>query len=490
MKRVTLYCLTIVLFAAAPLHAQPDSLWSRTYGGDHNEGCTSLIQTADGGYALGGYTRSFGAGESDFWLVRTDENGDSLWSRTYGGKVNDGCYSLIQTTDGGFALAGYTSSFGAGQHDFWLVRTDENGDSLWSHTYGGQRSDACYIHFQTSDGGYVLAGYSNSFGAGDFDFWLVRTDENGDSLWSRTFGGQDWDMCESLVQTADGGFALAGFTSSFGSGEYDFWLVKTDKNGDSLWSRTYGGQNIDYCNSLVQTSDGGYALVGDTDSFGAGRDDFWLVRTDENGDSLWSRTYGGGGNEWCNSLVQTEERGFALAGMTWSIGAGEGDFWLLRTNENGDSLWSRTYGGQNQDNCSSLILTTEGGYALAGGTQSFGAGEYDFWLVKLGPENSIPNNGVMTPVMFGLNGVYPNPFNSQAVASYELRVASWVSLELYDLSGRMVHSIMDGWQAAGLHQAVIDASGQPGMSILPSGVYLLKLTDGRQEALSKICLVR
>jgi hypothetical protein len=168
MRRLTLFCLTLTLFAA-PVLAQPDSLWSRTYGGDHHDGCNSLVQTANGGFALAGSTSSFGTG-GDFWLVRTDANGDSLWSRTYGGQDYDYCNSLLQTADGGFALAGVTESFGAGDHDFWMVRTDENGDSLWSRTYEGQDWDECQSLIQTADGGFALAGETWSFGAGGRDF--------------------------------------------------------------------------------------------------------------------------------------------------------------------------------------------------------------------------------------------------------------------------------------------------------------------------------
>ena len=378
MRRITLCCLAIVLFAAAPLHAQPDSLWSRTYGGGGNDDCYSLVQTADGGYALAGVTSSFGAGSRDFWLVRTDENGDSLWSCTYGGGGTDVCNSLVQTADGGFALAGETESFGAGDWDFWLVRTNENGDSLWSHTYGGVDFDGCY----------------------------------------------------SLVQTADRGFALAGTTHSFGAGSYDFWLVRTDESGDSFWSHTYGDTEGNSCYSLVLAADGGFALGGEG---------FELVRADENGNSLWFHTYGGGGDVSFSDLYRTADETFALAG--------------------------------------SIV--------------SFGAGGADFWLVKLGPENSVPDDGATTPLHFGLDGVYPNPFNAQAVSSYKLQVSSWMSLCLYDLRGQLVETLTEGWQEAGEHRVVIDANGgQARMPILPSGIYLLRLSDASHSALSKVCLVR
>ena len=279
MKTRRLFFISALLFLTATLQAQPDSLWSHTFGGADGEWCSSLIQTTDGGFALAGETYSLGAGNSDFWLVRTDANGDSLWSRTYGGEQFDECNSLIQTTDGGFVLGGRSNSFGSGLADFWLLRTDENGDSLWSHTFGGRVNDVCFSLVQTNDDCYALAGFTESFGRGESDFWLVKTDANGDSLWAITYGGQSFDCCHSLINTEDGGFVLAGYTLSFGNGSNDFWSIRTNCYGDSLWARSLGGEQGDNCLSIIQTTNNRFVLAGWTNSFGAGRSDFWLVKT-------------------------------------------------------------------------------------------------------------------------------------------------------------------------------------------------------------------
>ncbi len=364
----------------------PDSLWSQTFGTSDWEECWSVQQTTDSGYILGGYTQSYGAGDKDFWLVKTDANGTEEWNNTFGGSASDFCYSVQQTTDGGYILGGYTNSYGAGSADFWLVKTNANGDSVWSRTFGGTTQEWCHSIQQTSDGGYVLAGFTESYGAGGRDFWLVKTDANGDSLWSRTFGGISYEICYSLQQTADGGYILGGSTSTFGAGNGDFWLVKTDANGDSLWSRTYGGSSTDIGYSVHQTTDGGYIFGGYTGSFGSGNDDFWLVKTDANGDSVWSRTFGGSEADQCHSLQQTADGGYVLGGYTESFGAGVLDFWLVRTNANGDSLWSRTFGGYSYDRGVSVRQTTDTGYIFGGYTQSFGASARDFWMVKTGPD--------------------------------------------------------------------------------------------------------
>jgi uncharacterized delta-60 repeat protein len=376
--------LTVMFLSLVPMLAfaqPPDSLWSRTFGGSHWDECYSVQQTSDGGYIMAGATYSFGAGDFDFWAVKVNQCGDSLWSQTYGGMEWDQCASVQQISDGGYILAGFTQSYGEVWGDLFLVKTNAIGDQLWSRTFGGDDQDGCKSVRQTPDGGYILGGLTRSFGAGGYDFWLMKTDEEGGSLWSHTFGGSGDDVCYSMEQTSDDGYVLAGYTDSFGAGSYDFWLVKTNAGGDSLWSRTFGGSGDDECFTVQQTSDDGYILAGYTDSFGAGSYDFWLVKTNADGDSLWSRTFGGNGYDFCYSIQQTSDGGYILGGRTVSFGAGA-DFWLVKTNADGDSLWSRTFGGSDYDECYSVQQTTDGGYILAGHTDSFGAGNQDFWLVK------------------------------------------------------------------------------------------------------------
>ena len=254
----------LILTITAAAFAQPDSLWSRTYGGEGEDRCTSVLQASSGDYILGGVTWSYGVGGGDFWLVKTSMNGDSIWSRTFGGVGWDECTSIQQTSDGGYILGGWVSSEDPGDVDFdcWLVKTNAQGDSLWRRAYGGNNGESCYSVQQTTDGGYILGGTTTSYGAGSNDFWLVRVSSNGGRMWSQAFGGSSVDFCESVQQTADGGYILGGWTYSFGAGASDFWLVKTDTNGEEEWNRTFGGSGYDYCSSVQQIPDGGYILGG------------------------------------------------------------------------------------------------------------------------------------------------------------------------------------------------------------------------------------
>jgi hypothetical protein len=382
---------SILLLVFSQGFAQPpDSLWSRTFGGSAGDRGYSVQQTTDGGYIIAGETASYGAGSIDVWLIKTDANGDSLWSRTFGGSDADLAYSVRQTSDEGYILTGYTSSYGAGDNDVWLIKTDADGNSLWSRTFGGSADDRGYGVQQTIDGEYILTGYTSSYGAGSQDVWLIKTDANGDSLWSRTFGGDPDDRAYTVQQTSDSGYIIAAATRSYGPGPWDFWLIKTDANGDSLWSRTFGGSSSDVGKSAQQTSDGGYIIVGFTMSYGAGSSDVWLIKTDTNGDSLWSRTFGGSLADAGQSVQQTSDGGYIVTGYTTSFGGGFYDVWLIKTDAYGDSLWSRTFGGSSEDRGESVQQTTDGGYIIGGHTWSYGAGSGDFWLVKTGRDCDLP----------------------------------------------------------------------------------------------------
>jgi len=363
--------------------------WSKTYGGAEDEQLSCIVQTIDGGYALAGCTESFGAGEYDFWLVKTDSAGNMQWNQTYGGTNDDRSVSVVQTDDGGYALAGYTWSFGAGDIDWWLVKIDANGNMQWNRTYGGTGRDAACFVAQTDDGGYALAGYTHSYGAGGYDFWLVKINATGDMEWNETYGGSHDELAHSTVQTDDGGYALAG--QKWIGGNWDFCLVKTDENGTMEWIKTYGGTSRDggYSVSVVQTDDGGYALSGWTESFGAGGKDFCLVKTDENGTMEWIKTYGGTNDDLPYCIIQTNDGGYALSGWTESFGAGDGDGWLIKTDASGNMEWSKMYGGANYDALTNIIRAYDGGYLIVGSTSSYGVGGKDGWLVKTDVESGL-----------------------------------------------------------------------------------------------------
>jgi len=351
-----------------------------TYGGANHDVARSLIQTADGGFAVAG------SSGGDAFLVKTDAVGTVLWNMTYGGIDSEEGRSLVQTSDGGYAIAGIARPLGL-DYDVFLVKTDWAGNMQWSEIYGGTDHDYGYSVVQTSDGGYAIAGLTISFGAGLGDVYLVKTDAAGTMQWNKTYGGTDGEAGNALVQTPDGGYAIAGQTGSSGI-SLDFYLVKTDAAGNEQWSETYGGTGGEFGYSMVQTTDGGYAITGETSSFGSSYD-VYLVKTDAAGTMQWDKTYGGTWDEAGYSLVQTAFGGFAIAGSTRSFGAGNYDVYLVRTDAAGTMQRNETYGGTSDEWAYSIVPTADGGYAMAGYSYSFGAGGGDVYLVK-------------TPVEYGL----------------------------------------------------------------------------------------
>jgi len=388
LMKTLLKPLSLVLFVASTLLTQ--SACNRTSppfckaigGANHDEG-QFLIQTSDGGYAITGYTESFGAREWDVYVVKLDANGNLQWTRTIGGKDADGGSSLIQTSDGGYAITGLTQSFGAGEDDVYVVKLDVNGNLQWNRTIGGKKEDWGSFLIQTSDGGYAIAGSTNSFGAGEADIYLVKLDANGNLQWTRTIGGPKGDEGYSLIQTSDGGYAIAGDTKSFGAGEADVYVVKLDASGNLQWTKTIGGPASEEGNSLIQTSDGGYAIAGSTKSFGAGGKDVYVVKLDANGNLQWTKTIGGPKGDEGYSLIQTSDGGYAITGESSSFGAGEADLYVIKLDAKGNLQWTKTIGGPDSEEGVYLIQTSDGGYAIAGSTKSFGAGGKDVYVIKL-----------------------------------------------------------------------------------------------------------
>lgn len=367
-----------------PVVSPPEIEWSKTFGGSGEEdGANFIQQTADGGYILAGWTLLPGVGAWDFWLVKIDSSGEEEWNKTIGGPADERAASVQETTDGGYVVVGSTDSYGLGGWDFWMVKTDDSGEEQWRKTFGGPDGDVAFSVQQTSDGGYIVAGWTMSYIAEGWDFWMVKTDDGGEREWSRIFGGAGDDGAFCVQQTSDGGYIICGGTESYGAGGEDFWIVKTDDRGGEEWNKTFGGDDDDAALSVQQTSDGGYIIAGWTKSYGAGEEDFWLVKTDDVGEEQWSRTFGGPNNDRASFVQQTADGGYVIVGATESYGAGGRDFWIVKTDDRGEEEWNETFGGADNDAALCVRQTSDGGYVIAGWTESYGAGGWDVWVIKL-----------------------------------------------------------------------------------------------------------
>jgi predicted secreted protein len=352
--------------------------WSHAFGGAKNEAAYSMTKTADGGYVLAGSTTSFGAGLSDFWVVKTDSSGAMKWNRTYGGTEDDVASAIINVGDG-FAILGLSSSFGAGGFDYWLVRVDSDGNILWNKTYGGAADDFGTSVIQTSDGGYALTGWTNSFGSGGEDIWLVKTDVYGNIVWNKTYGSNYNDEGHGLVQTGDGGYIIAGDTALSSDNE-DAWLLKVDSNGNMLWNRTFGGPALDTFLSIAQLSDSSFALSGYTASYGSGSNDAWLIKTDSKGTLQWNKTYGGPNDDQAYALINAEDGGFALGGQA-TVDT-QKNYWLAKTDSSGNMQWNIKNNATMNNFAYSLVQAKDNGYVLSGTAKTKDNGE-DFLIVKV-----------------------------------------------------------------------------------------------------------
>jgi hypothetical protein len=377
-------------------------IWNRTYGGLKDDFGWFVKQTKDGGYIITGSTISNDKRYSDLWLIKTDQFGKLKWDKIFGGDDIDIGKTVAQTSDGGYILAGITNSIEGTNRDILLIKTNSLGNIEWNRILSGIRNeDDPYVQ-PTTDGGYIIICASNSFGSGRYDFWLIKTDENGIIEWNKTFGGYHDDNGKTVQQTSDGGYILGGSTKSFGSGKYDFWLIKTDEKGNELWNKTYGAEKDENIWSIQQTRDKGIIISGCTSSYGNGGYDFWLLKTDEQGNELWNQTFGGINDDYSSFVRQTNDNGYILIGQTYSYGRGKNDIWLIKTNCNGSIYWEKTYGGINSDYGWCVDQTSDYGYIFTGCTNSFNNESFDLWLVKTPSDNYIS----LDVEIFGGNSLY------------------------------------------------------------------------------------
>jgi len=390
--------LSVSLVALFTQSAYAQVRFARTYGGTFDDMAYFVRLTSDGGYIVAGIRWSSSTVSFDAFLIKTSSLGNLQWVRTYGGTSWDEARSVQQTSDGGYIVAGWTESFGLGLRDVLLIKTDANGNVQWAKIYGGIYDDRAYSVQQTSDGGYIVAGATESFGAGSYDVFLIKTDANGNVQWAKTYGGTGTERAFSVQQTSDGGYIVAGQTTSFGAGYNDVFLIKTDANGNVQWAKTYGGTNDDWASSVQQTSDGGYILAGWTTSFGAGWRDIFLIKTDANGNVQWAKTYGGTGWDEAGSVRQTPDGGYIVASVTYSFGSGSGDVFLIKTDASGNLQWAKTYGGIYDDRGYSVQRTSDGGYIVVGIVGSFGAGDWDVFLIKTDANGNIGSCGIVRNV--------------------------------------------------------------------------------------------
>ena len=509
--------------------SQPTIQWQKFYGGSAEEYGAPIVQTTDGGYIVGGSALSHDGdvngnhdntnNYADYWLVKIDSAGTMQWSKCYGGSNDDVSGSTIQTSDGGYIMAGTTWSHDgnvSGNHnpnnstsDAWVVKTDVFGNILWKKCYGGSYNDGANKIIQTNDGGYIFAGYTYS-NDGDVsgnhdtthatnDYWVVKIDSTGNIQWQKCYGGTLNDEAKTIIQTADGGYAITGnscsntgdVTGNHGGGT-DAWLIKIDSAGTLLWSKCYGGTAPygDNSTTVIQTTDGGFIIgggtyshdidcVGNHDTSG-NYVDAWVIRTDGTGNEIWSKCYGGTSNDGIACLIKSNDGGYVFAGNTSSNDGdvngnhGAHDYWIVKIDTSGTILWQQCYGGTQFDDAYSIIQTNDNGYAVVGASSSLGThGAHDYWVIKLSQDN-VGINELQTS---GEIKIYPNPskgiFRISTNSNQTLK-----DIIVYDVLGNIIYQQLKEKETT----VTIDLSAHA------KGVYFVKVIEDTRVSLSKVVL--
>lgn len=402
--------------------------FQKTFGGPGTERGYAVVSTYDGGYALAGNTNSFGAGGQDFFVIKTDAFGNTLWQKTYGGDNNEGInvrVELALTPDSGLLLGGSTGSYGSAAGDGYLLKLDANGNVLWDYKYTSSSAQESIHEFKMlANGDILLLGSDNQAMFGSSDGLLARLDSNGNVIWSKVYGGSVNDSFGGAMELSGGNFIVTGATSTYGPGTYGAYLIKVDPNGNMIWDYSYGGSGIEGFSASLLTDDNYIIATGPT-GFGSGNSDILLTKLDTNGVVQWSKAYGGTSFERGVSVTSIPNSTDLYVGaLTQSFGNGSYDILIMRTNSSGDIIWSKTFGTAGSDQIhiygakSTLQSTNDGGFVFTGWSDSLSVGGDDMIFVKGDSLGSILCNDVVVNVTtFSLPMIDPSS-NQATVGSY------------------------------------------------------------------------
>jgi hypothetical protein len=502
---------TFLFFICSLFTAQtaPSIEWQKALGGDSNDKANSVQQTSDGGYIIAGESSSTDGdvtgnhGNSDYWIVKLDASGSIEWQKALGGTNEDRANSVQQTSDGGYIVAGDSYSADGditgnhGNSDYWIVKLDASGSMQWQKSLGGTNDDWANSVQQTSDGGYIIAGESYSADGditgnhGNSDYWIVKLDSSGSTQWQKSLGGTSYDRANSVQQTSDGGYIIAGGAASNNGditgnhGNEDFWIVKLNSSGIIQWEKSLVGNLADAAESIRQTSEGGYIVAGGSHSTNSeipanfGESNYCVAKLDSNGNTLWQKYFGGSSNDYAYSTQPTSDGGYIVAGATGSANGniignhGSSDYWIIKLDSSGIMQWQKPLGGTAFDEAYSIQQTTDGGYILAGqifstdGEVTGAHGSSDSWIVKLSSDQlSTAENHLINKT-----SIYPNPAKDFFYADH---LPKGTVLDIIDMSGRKLFS-----------QKYNEEKIKINTSAFSEGIYIVQIKSKETIILSK-----
>ena len=502
----------------------PTINWQNTIGADQNDFITSVKNTSDGGYITGGYSSSSQSGDKsensigmdDYWIVKVDSSGLIEWENTIGGTNIDKCFAVAQTSDGGYIVGGWSNSGISGDKtepsngliDYWIVKLNSTGLIEWQKSIGGDRDDIFQSMVSTSDGGFLLGGYSDSSisedksenSIGCLDYWVVKLDSLGNIEWDNTIGGDSCDNLAKVLQTLDGGYILIGDSLSgvFGdktdpsNGNVDYWVVKLDSDGNIEWQNSVGGSYIDNAKDIIQTSDGGYLLggasrsdtSGDKTEDSIGYYDIWVVKIDNLGNIVWDNTIGGNSNDSVNSLIETSENNFVIGGWTTSTISGDvteslngsEDAWILKLDSSGLIIGQDFLGGDGAEGINEIIKKSNGELLIAANSNSDISGDktensnggLDYWIVNLNSDTLSTTENIDIDTL----SVFPNPVES--FLNFRNLNSNEVIVQIFSVTGQKIEIIS------------IISNNKIDLSNLTTGVYYLQISTPEGSFINKM----
>lgn len=466
------YLLAIIMTAISSALAQaPDIEWIQYYDFNIPNECWDMIQTSDSGYALIG-TAGDTLINADVFLIKTDGYGDTLWTRSYGGDLVDAGRSIRQTSDGGYIIAGFTTSFGAGGRDLYLIKADSTGDTVWTRTFGGVFDEEGRCVQLVGNNAYAIAGWTSSFGLAGDDFYLVKTDTAGGLIWEKTFGTTNDARAWSLALTPAGHYAMLGWVGNYNSNMY---FVLANDRGNQISAKSYGDSGSDEGRAIINVNYADYEnfiLCGKYTSYS--NPYICVMRVTTMGYIMWERLFYIGTIGHC--IARTSDGGYIVGGYSASDNV---LVYIVKTGSDGNEQWTKYVTIESAAKVRAIRQASDGGYAFAGNDVDLS------FLVKLSlPQGGIDEHAGPIPDDISLCQNNPNPFNSETRISFSLRFDADIDISIYNIEGKFVYCLLRGYHPAGEHSLTWDASD------LPSGIYFARLHSNNGAKSIKILLIK
>jgi hypothetical protein len=473
-NRYVLRDLLFVALFSVPFVSNTQILFSRLYATNYDKTSREVLPTGDGGYLIAGMTNNSDPADCDAYIIKTDNNGIMQWDKTFGGAKPDYPYSMIETTDGNFMIVGFSYSFGSGDEDIYLLKIDPSGAKIFEKKLGGTGNDEAREIVKTNDGNYVIVGTSTSF-SGSQDAFLIKIDNSGTELWRKTYGGSGLEFGNGVALCADGGFIVTGRTGGSSSAGGQAYLVRTDASGNMTWSNSYGTALDDEGVAVVSNADGSYVMVV-RDSTAASDIDVHVLKADAGGAKTWEKSYGGVFKDTPKRIRATNDGGYIVGAISRSFGWANPDMWLLKLDTGGDTLWSRHFGGSGHEHCHDIKQSSDGGYLAVGHSRSYSPYTQVYFLKLNG------SGTVLVPELMAENSlmVYPNPTNGfiNVISNSKFPVSA---IKVSDMFGRLVFSRM-AEELKPEEIKMIDITNEK------PGVYFLTVISGNMTDTRKVVL--